>query len=185
MRENKLLIHIESGNVYFDNFNTNESIYDFLLWKQDFEKKLTNGDFSYGGVFSRYINEFLSGIDSEADNRFDLLTKKDAKYRYIVSVTTFNLETLKKIKIIGTNIWRFYCAWRSSRKGLAVPAWDPNLKNWRCKPESKHYKYRIEDNKTKIEKNYKIYMRVYNSTYRSVAENFKEHILSLNIDETD
>ena len=31
MRENKLLIHIESGNVYFDNFNTNESIYDFLL----------------------------------------------------------------------------------------------------------------------------------------------------------
>ena len=40
------------------------------------KKKLTSCGFSYGGDFSRYINEFLSGIDSEVDDRFDLLTKK-------------------------------------------------------------------------------------------------------------
>ena len=39
----------------------------------------------------------------------------------------------------------------------------------------------------KISKNYKICRRrfVYDSTYRSVAENFEEYILSLNINETD
>ena len=41
MRENKLLIHIESENVYSDNFNTNESIYDFLLAQQGYEKKIS------------------------------------------------------------------------------------------------------------------------------------------------
>ena len=30
-RENKLLIHIENGNIYCDNLNTNESIYNFIL----------------------------------------------------------------------------------------------------------------------------------------------------------
>ena len=34
-RENSLLIHIETGNVYFDGYNTNESIYKFLLSQQD------------------------------------------------------------------------------------------------------------------------------------------------------
>ena len=74
MRENKLSIHIETGNIYFDNFNTNKNIYDFT--------KVTNGDFSYGGEFSRCINELLSGIDSEADDRFDLLTNKNVKYLF-------------------------------------------------------------------------------------------------------
>ena len=37
-RENKLSIHIESRYVYFNNFNANESICDFLLAQQDYEK---------------------------------------------------------------------------------------------------------------------------------------------------
>ena len=166
MRENKLLIHIESGNVYFDNFNTNESIYDFLLWKQDFEKKLTNGDFSYGGVFSRYINEFLSGIDSEADNRFDLLTKKDAKYIFYcfsdyLQSWIFKINKNKRYKYL-----KILLRLKKFKKGTNT-------------------ELKIIKKKKKMKNHYKIYMRVYNSTYRSVAKNFKEHILSLNIDETD
>ena len=40
MRENKLMIHIDTGNIYFDDFNTNESFYNFLLAQQDTSKKL-------------------------------------------------------------------------------------------------------------------------------------------------
>ena len=30
-RENMLWIHIEKGNIFYNNYNTNESIYNFLL----------------------------------------------------------------------------------------------------------------------------------------------------------
>ena len=47
MRENKLVINTESGNVYCDNFSTNESIYDFLLAQQVYEKNFA----MRGGLF--------------------------------------------------------------------------------------------------------------------------------------
>ena len=38
-RENMLLIHIETGNIFYDNYNTGESIYEFLMRQQDNTKK--------------------------------------------------------------------------------------------------------------------------------------------------
>ena len=40
MRENKIKIHIETGNLFFDNENSNESIYDFFLTQGHPNKKL-------------------------------------------------------------------------------------------------------------------------------------------------
>ena len=42
MKKNKLRIHVDTGNIYYDNFNTNKSIYDFLLAQQNSYKKLLN-----------------------------------------------------------------------------------------------------------------------------------------------
>ena len=39
LRENKLTIHIETENIYYDNFKTNESISDFIFVQQDGNKK--------------------------------------------------------------------------------------------------------------------------------------------------
>ena len=39
MTDSNLLIHIESGNIFNDNFNTNENFYNFLLVQQDETKK--------------------------------------------------------------------------------------------------------------------------------------------------
>ena len=39
LRENMLSIHIETGNIFYENINTSESIYDFLLRQQDETKK--------------------------------------------------------------------------------------------------------------------------------------------------
>ena len=36
--KNKLSIHIETGNIYYDNLNTNESIYNFILARKDDSK---------------------------------------------------------------------------------------------------------------------------------------------------
>ena len=39
LRENIRFIHIETGNILYENYNTNQSIYDFLLRQQDETKK--------------------------------------------------------------------------------------------------------------------------------------------------
>ena len=39
MSENKLSIHTETGNLYFDGMNTGESLYDFIINQQDETKK--------------------------------------------------------------------------------------------------------------------------------------------------
>ena len=40
MRQNRLGIHIETGNLYYDNMNTGESIYEFIISQQDETKKI-------------------------------------------------------------------------------------------------------------------------------------------------
>ena len=40
MTNNNLSIHIESGNIFPQNFNTNENFYSFLLAQQDETKKI-------------------------------------------------------------------------------------------------------------------------------------------------
>ena len=49
LTENKIIIHIETGNVYFDKRNTNESCYYFFTTQQDKKKKLIN---TYKFVFA-------------------------------------------------------------------------------------------------------------------------------------
>lgn len=39
LRENKLTVHIDMGNFYFDDFNTHKSFYDFILAQQDMSEK--------------------------------------------------------------------------------------------------------------------------------------------------
>lgn len=65
MRENKLTIHINTGNIYHDDFNTNESFYDFLLVQEGTNKKILNAKFSFGENFQQYIENYLAGIRAQ------------------------------------------------------------------------------------------------------------------------
>ena len=83
MRESKLSIHIETGNIYYDNMNTGESLYEFILNQQVETKKSITATLSYGGFLEDYLKEFLSGIDAETDDRFGTLTNKDISIFFI------------------------------------------------------------------------------------------------------
>ena len=67
--ESKTSIHVETGNLCYENFNTN----DLLLNQQDEKKKIIDATLSYSGSFRDYLTEFLQGIDAETDDRFDTL----------------------------------------------------------------------------------------------------------------
>ena len=83
-------IHIESGNVYNDGYNTNESIYEFLLRKQDEEKQKNHTTLSDSETFSNYIRNFLDDIDHETVDNLKPLPKlekriiKSMKHNYLV-----------------------------------------------------------------------------------------------------
>ena len=75
-RENSLLIHIETGKVYFDGYNTNQSIYEFLLSQQDETKQKIHTTLSYSDTFSNYIRNFLDDIDHETVEKYDFFSNE-------------------------------------------------------------------------------------------------------------
>ena len=78
-----LLIHIETGNISFDNHSTNEPIYEFLLRQQGDCKKIIDATLTYQDPFSYYIKYFLNDIDTESTDRFDFFTKKKFEISFL------------------------------------------------------------------------------------------------------
>ena len=58
MQENSTSIHLESGNLFYDNFNTQESFYDFLLNQQDENKVIIKKKIAYCKTFKQYLHDF-------------------------------------------------------------------------------------------------------------------------------
>ena len=97
---NKPKIHIETVNIYYNNNDTNESIFDFLLKQQDPSKGIINFDFIYGGNYLDYFNWIIEGFTSYQKNKLDVLTYKNSKYlfyRYDDILKESNFE-VKKVK---------------------------------------------------------------------------------------
>ena len=67
MRRNKMLIYLETGNVYFENQNSGESIFDFFYAQQD---------------YNFYVSEYLMFVRAENDDRFEMLKYKNSKFLF-------------------------------------------------------------------------------------------------------
>ena len=59
MTQNKLSIHVESGDIFYDNHSTGENFYRFLLSQQNGEAAYVPKKFSYQNSFEAYISTFL------------------------------------------------------------------------------------------------------------------------------
>ena len=82
MKKNKLKIHIDTGNIYYDNTDTNESIYSFLLAQEDDTKKFIDLEFIYSGSYEQYFNEYLLKINQKNDDALDVLTNKNSNFSF-------------------------------------------------------------------------------------------------------
>ena len=58
MEEDKLKIHIESGDIYFDKYNTGESLFDFLKMQQNENHSFIDHHFYYNSSYDDYFREF-------------------------------------------------------------------------------------------------------------------------------
>ena len=54
MTNNSMSIHIKSGNIFYQNFNTNDNFYNFHLAQQDEMKAIVPKRISYHNSFKRY-----------------------------------------------------------------------------------------------------------------------------------
>ena len=82
MFQNKLSIHIESGEIFYDNHNTGENFYNFLLSQQNDEAAYVPKKFSYRNSFETYITSFLQRFSIDDQEKFDLLDFKNSKYLF-------------------------------------------------------------------------------------------------------
>ena len=73
MTQNKLSIHVESGNIFFDNHNMEEKFCSFLLSQQNDEAAYVPKTFSYSNAFEKYITDFLQLLSIDDEEKFDLL----------------------------------------------------------------------------------------------------------------
>ena len=97
MKKNKLKIHIDTGNIYYDNTDTNQTIYGFLLAQEDDTKKFIDFKFIYSESYEQYFNEYLLKINQKNDDALDVLTNKNSKvlfYHYNDLLFNINLDRL-------------------------------------------------------------------------------------------
>ena len=80
MTNNSLSIHIESGDIFYDNFNTNENFYGFVLAQQDESKQVMLKRIFYHYSFEKYIKKYLPSFSIGEAEELDLLSDKNSKY---------------------------------------------------------------------------------------------------------
>ena len=83
---------MKPANIFYDNYNIGESIYDFLLRQQDDTKKIIHATLTYTDAFSNYIKYFLDNIDAETVDKFNFLSTKMLNIFFTDSVITCCLE---------------------------------------------------------------------------------------------
>ena len=81
--ENKFKIHIDSGNIFFNNLDRNESIYSFFQQQENQSKaKIKHRHFAFTDSYKDYFEWFVHGFKGNEDQKYDLLTNKNLKYLF-------------------------------------------------------------------------------------------------------
>ena len=82
MTNNNLSIHIESGHIFYQNFNTSENFYNFLIAQQNDQTAPVPKRFSYHHSFEHYIQNFLPSFSLDDVEKLDLYSNKNSKYLF-------------------------------------------------------------------------------------------------------
>ena len=80
MKANKLKIHVESGDIYHNNTDTNESIYSFFETQGDETKKWIDFEFILSDDCNDYFMKYLINVKDGEDEKHDMLANKNSKF---------------------------------------------------------------------------------------------------------
>ena len=74
MTNNSLSIQIETGYIFYNDFNTKENFYNFLPAQQDELKQFIPKRISYHYSFEKYTRSYLPAFSLEEIDKLDLLS---------------------------------------------------------------------------------------------------------------
>ena len=76
MQSNDLKIHIETGNIYYNDTDTNESIFNFMKNQQNNSKDVINYDLKFDGSYKNYFKWILNEYEAPEKTKYDLFVSK-------------------------------------------------------------------------------------------------------------
>ena len=183
MANNSLSIHIEGGDIFYQNIHTSENFHNFLLAQQDDQTALVLKRISYHHSFEKYIQNFLPSFSIGDAEKFDLFAHKNAKYLFYrfndyIKTSGGKRQTIKhtlKVKdSIGLNKIEERDLQFLVEKILHAFEFKKLYEN------SIEKKPEITDT---VENSFRIIRRVYQHIYADIAGIFFEYIHSLDPDE--
>ena len=132
LAKNKIKIYLDTRNIYCDNTNLEESIYDFILTQQNKPKIPLDYEINFTGGFNSYINEIMN------PNRDDLHTLSASKvlfYHFNDLMHNLNEDTYKTrhilisdnkymLEVLQSKFWSYFV-----KKILEVSQGDISLLN--------------------------------------------------------
>ena len=80
MTQNKLSIHVESGDIFYENHNTGENFYNFSLTQQNNDAAFIPKKSAYRNSFENYISQFLQSFSVDNVEKYDLHAHKNSKH---------------------------------------------------------------------------------------------------------
>ena len=80
LQSNDLKSHIETGNIYDKDTDTDESIFEFMKNLQHTPKGFLNTDLKLDGSYKSYFQWILNEFDAQRKTRYDLFSLKNTKY---------------------------------------------------------------------------------------------------------
>ena len=103
MERNKITIHAKTGNMYYDNIDTGESIYTFFAAQQDQTKKLMSEEFQFFDSYEEYIMNYITAIENETYYKLDMLTNKNSKFLFY-HFNQYLAEIGQPLKFVGHSV---------------------------------------------------------------------------------
>ena len=178
MTQNKLSIHVESGDIFYDNHNTEENFYSFLLSQQNDEAAYVPKKFSYNDTFEKYIS-FLQNFSIDDQEKLDLLSFKNSKYLFYRFNDFVKIYGNPRYKLLHTRKMLDSTALKKleyKNKQFLVEKIIQGVEfenTYQSHPEQKPEMIQT------LESNYKVARRVYQHLHIDIAELFYEYIQSI------
>ena len=79
LSKNIMKIHLDTGNIYYNNLNMRESIYSFMHAQHDKTKKIIDFDLDINDDFEFYLNEVIASV---TDDKFDIDTHRTSAFLF-------------------------------------------------------------------------------------------------------
>ena len=174
MTNNILSIHVESGKISYQNFNSNEIFYSFLLPQQDETKSIVPKQVSYNYRFEKYIKSYLLSFSIDEAKKYDRYSNKSAKYLFY----KFNdwTESMEEDKLL-------ICHTAKTKDDFSLKTIESRDRQFLIEKLihniafKGHYQSSTEKNPKiveTIENNYKVNRRMYQSLFSDITESFFE-----------